>query len=164
MKTDALTPERRLQIDSLFDQALDVPVENRQKWLKSRCGSDCELIREVESLLQFAAEDFPLACATEPLESFEVTDLSGTRIGAYILHKPVGRGGMASVYEAERSDGQFKQRVAIKIAHTALALSNDGLHRFQREKRILAGLIHPHIARILDGGSGRCPSTCAHVR
>src|SRR5688500_7705541 len=80
-----------------------------------------------------------------------VNEILPDRIGAYRITAQLGRGGMGGVYRAERADGQFNQRVAIKLIHTADA--DDPLHqRFLTERQILAGLIHPNIARLLDGG------------
>ena len=73
------------------------------------------------------------------------------RIGAYRIVREIGRGGMGVVYLAERADGEFRQRVAIKLIATTDA--DDPLHqRFLAERQILAGLEHPNIARLLDGG------------
>jgi eukaryotic-like serine/threonine-protein kinase len=78
--------------------------------------------------------------------------LPGHRVGAYRIVRLLGRGGMAAVYLAERADGEFEQSVALKIvaSDTADAERRDIL---RRERQILARLQHPHIARLLDGGS-----------
>lgn len=78
--------------------------------------------------------------------------LAGRRLGPYRVLRLVGRGGMGAVYEAERADGAFRQRVAIKTIWRG-ADSDVLLRRFRSERQILAGLQHPHIARLLDGGS-----------
>ena len=75
----------------------------------------------------------------------------GSEIGPYRLTALLGRGGMGAVFAAERSDGTFSQRVALKLVRS----SGDGsrlVSRFRRERAILARLEHPHIARLLDGG------------
>lgn len=74
---------------------------------------------------------------------------AGTRIGAYRIVRELGRGGMGVVYLAERADGEFAQQVALKC----LAERGSASALFRRERQILAGLRHPHIARLLDGGS-----------
>lgn len=155
----ALTREQRIAIDRVFNEALDVAPQDRASWLIQRCGTDSELFREVQTLLGFSDDlgDFMAATCPGLGASLEPVEYQGV-LGQYRLLQCVGRGGMASVYLAERADGQFQQRVAIKIAHAGFAL-DDGRRRFEREKRILAGLEHPHIARILDGGThrGGCP-------
>lgn len=74
---------------------------------------------------------------------------AGTRIGAYRIVRELGRGGMGVVYLAERADGEFAQQVALKC----LVERGSASALFRRERQILAGLRHPHIARLLDGGS-----------
>jgi WD40 repeat protein len=77
--------------------------------------------------------------------------LLGRRIGPYLIEQRVGRGGMGSVYRALRED-TYRQQVALKVVRPGL----DGaevLRRFQTERQVLAELPHPHIARLLDGGT-----------
>lgn len=76
---------------------------------------------------------------------------TGDQVGAYRLIERVGKGGMGAVWSAERIDGQFDQRVAIKVIHRGMN-SNQVVARFRRERQILARLEHPLIARLLDGG------------
>ena len=78
-------------------------------------------------------------------------DLVGQRIGAYRLLRLVGEGGMGSVYLAERDDGDFQQRAALKLIRADF-LNDEARARFLRERRILAQLTHPHIAQLHDGG------------
>jgi tetratricopeptide (TPR) repeat protein len=79
------------------------------------------------------------------------TASDGDRIGAFRIVRELGCGGMGAVYLAERADGQFEQRVALKLIRRGMA-SDEVLRRFLRERQILARLQHPHIARLLDGG------------
>jgi serine/threonine protein kinase len=76
----------------------------------------------------------------------------GTPIGRYVIGQRRGRGGMATVYEAERSDGTYRQRVALKVLRRGLD-TDDLIRRFLTERQILSSLTHPNIARLLDGGS-----------
>ncbi len=78
-------------------------------------------------------------------------DARTRRIGPWELGEEMGRGGMGVVYAAERVDGAYTQRVAIKLLRGFP--DPDRLQRFARERRLLARLEHPHIARLLDGGS-----------
>jgi serine/threonine-protein kinase len=73
------------------------------------------------------------------------------QLGAYRTLKAIGRGGMGNVYLAERVDGQFRHRVAIKIVPGGLQ-DEEAVERFRHERQILARLEHPGIARLLDGG------------
>jgi eukaryotic-like serine/threonine-protein kinase len=81
----------------------------------------------------------------------DVKDFSGDTVGAYHLIERLGRGGMGEVYLGERVDGRFEQKVAVKLLKRGMD-SGEMLRRFARERRILARLEHPGIARLLDGG------------
>jgi len=78
-------------------------------------------------------------------------ELAGTVVGNYRLLQEIGRGGMGTVWLAERADGHFEQRVAIKLMKRGMD-SDEILARFRRERQILARLDHPNIARLMDGG------------
>ena len=109
-------PERGRALDDLFDGALDQPPDVRAAWLRARCG-DAELRAEVEALLEahdrsddiFGRKALELA---EPLLRARRTE---GHIGPYRVDREIGRGGMGVVYLAERADGQYRQRVAIKV-------------------------------------------------
>ncbi|MFO1464947.1 MAG: serine/threonine-protein kinase [Steroidobacteraceae bacterium] len=95
--------------------------------------------------------------AGEPVPSADATlapvqDLSGSRIGPYLILRALGAGGMGEVYLAERADEQFRQRVAIKIVRGGV-LARSVQSRLKIERQILAQLDHPNIAHLLDGGS-----------
>ena len=153
-RTDASDPAltRRAAIDAIFDDALDVPEERRGAWLEERCGDDVALRREVELLLaahrQGSPLDIPAAAHVAAMGSDPVR---GRRIGPYRVLRELGRGGMGVVYLAERDDGQYRRRVAVKVLRASQ--DADELHqRFIAERQILASLNHPHIAQLLDGG------------
>ncbi len=76
----------------------------------------------------------------------------GRRLGAYRIEREIGRGGMGAVYEAVRVDKEFNKRVAIKLVKRGMD-TDFILRRFRKERQILAALDHPHIARLLDGGT-----------
>ena len=88
----------------------------------------------------------PLRESSEP-----ITDLRGATVGMYRLIELLGQGGMGEVYLGERVDGRFEQTVAVKLVKRGMD-SVEILRRFARERRILARLEHPGIARLLDGG------------
>ena len=81
-----------------------------------------------------------------------VDPLLGTRVGAYLLTKEIGRGGMGSVYLGERADREFESRVAVKVIRLGLDTA-DVLERFRHERQILASLHHRSIAGLMDGGT-----------
>ncbi len=153
-----MTAERLRHIRTLFETVAELRPEDRLRVLDQSRELDPTLVAEVEKLLsahlrpdQFL--DQPLAHIQQPA-AFEETepDLAGSRAGAYEISREIGRGGMGTVYEAARVDGSFRKRVAIKVVRASL-LTEALRERFRRERQILAGLDHPNIARILDGGT-----------
>jgi non-specific serine/threonine protein kinase/serine/threonine-protein kinase len=148
--------ERWSRVKQLFEACLDLPASDRTSFLESRCG-DAELKAEVLSLLAVHDDDPAfLDGATPAIDSRTLTmldaHLSGKRVGPWKLKREVGRGGMGVVWEAERNDGEFEQRVAIKFVQQAVAGEIE-LARMRGERQILAGLNHPGIATLLDGGT-----------
>jgi tetratricopeptide (TPR) repeat protein len=146
------TAERFLQIEAVFSEALEVPQEQRDDLLAARCGGDQAMIEEVRSLLN-ACEAEELRAASEKREQggSQQDRMKRQRIGPYEIDRLLGRGGMGSVYLAHRADGQFEQEVAIKLIDLPLG-TELFRERFRQERQILAGLHHPYIARLLDGG------------
>ncbi len=151
-----MNPERWHRIEELFRTVADRPPAEREAHLTRVCGNDEELRREVLELLAHETADGFLE---EPIKhaAFAVTnnssdELLGQRIGSFRLIRLIGRGGMGTVYEAMRDDKQFDQRVALKLIKHGMD-SDFVRQRFLRERQILAGLDHPHIARLLDGGA-----------
>jgi tetratricopeptide (TPR) repeat protein/predicted Ser/Thr protein kinase len=145
------------EADRLFDQALELPSGDRQRWLDESCAGNPALRQQVEALLRAdaAAANFleldGWRLAEPLLERPEAESADGRGIGPYRVVRELARGGMGVVYLAERADGQFEQRVALKLIKRGM--DSDEIHRrFLAERQILARLNHPHIARLLDGG------------
>jgi len=142
------------RIADLFDQALARPAADRHRWLDQACGDDTTLQRTVEQLLLAhertagILEETPRQWMDEdpPVEAAEV----GDRLGPYRLLREIGRGGMGTVYLAERADDAFDHRVAIKVLRHVV--SRDSTRRFEFERQILATLDHPNIATLHGGG------------
>src|SRR5262245_49661223 len=88
---------------------------------------------------------------TQPSTSREES-LIGQRVGVYRIERELGRGGMGTVYEAWRADGEFQHRVAIKLVNAGLD-NSFVIRRFRNERQILAALNHPNIGRLLGGGT-----------
>jgi eukaryotic-like serine/threonine-protein kinase len=136
------------QVEALFHEARSLPPgEDRRVWLAARCQGDAGVLEEVASLLEANAEMLR-AAAIPPASEPEVPT---AKFGAYRAVELLGRGGMSTVYRAERADGQFAQIVALKIMAAHLA-GPEFLHRFETERQLLATLSHNHITRLLDGG------------
>src|SRR6185437_5582520 len=147
-----LTPELWRELSPHLDHALSLSDEERAAWLQSFEEQNPELGAVLRKLLEehraAASEHF---LENHPEQPTEESSLAGQSIGAYTLLAPVGRGGMGSVWKAERNDGRFERHVAIKFLHFSVA-AQGGLERFKREGRILGQLSHPHIAELMDAG------------
>ncbi len=144
--------ERWIQVRDLLHELLEQDSSERKRLLDLVGATDPDLRREAESLLQFENEDAldHTALGAGGLTR-EFERAFPDRIGPYRLLNEVGRGGMGVVYEAERDDGQFSKRVALKLL-PAVYSQTELETRFLRERQILARLEHPNIARLLDGG------------
>ncbi|MEM7051317.1 MAG: protein kinase [Acidobacteriota bacterium] len=145
------------QLDRIFQRAWESPPERRAEVLDEACGADSGLRADVESLLDSAGSptgwlDGTAASRALDLLSTDPTLPVGAEVGQYRLLAPIGRGGMGVVYLAERSDGQYAQRVALKVIKRGMD-TDLLLARFRRERQILAQLDHPGIAKLLDGGA-----------
>lgn len=168
-----MSPERWRKIEAVFQAAIDLPEKERNSFLEAECGPDDELRKEVEKLIASdeSAEEFiesPIwtdsrflntTAKKEISESFdkaangdEKDAYVGRIIGAFRLTGEIGRGGMGAVYLADRADGEFFQRVAIKLIKRGMD-SDFIIRRFRHERQILASFEHPFIARLLDGGT-----------
>lgn len=148
---------------SLFAEALERDPSQRAAWLLAQCGGDAALHAQVQrlldadgdgSLLDHDVAGLALGLVTLPGSVGAATALPavGAQFGPWRILGPLGRGGMGTVWLAERSDGAYAQQVAIKLLSAPLA-DAEALQRFAQERQILARLKHPHIARMLDGGT-----------
>ncbi len=148
-----MSDARWQRLEALFDTAQGLPVAHRAAFLARECGDDPALRDEVLSLLAADASGHTLldGNALDAAPALAAPVHPGQQIGPYRIVATLGEGGMGIVYLAERCDGQFEQRVALKIARLGL-LSPEHVRRFQAERQILARLEHPGIARLLDGG------------
>ena len=140
------------EVERLFHEVLQLPEAEWEAFLDQHCP-DAIIRGDVESLLIYergAETFFANAVGGEAAAIHRNQEPApGERIGAYRIISLLGRGGMGSVYLAERADGAFEQQVAIKVVQWAIGV---GLERFQLERQILARLNHLNIARIFDGG------------
>lgn len=147
-----LSSERWQEVSPYLDQALALPEADRATWLERLRSEKPELAGIVAKLLAehqaLSAERF-LEERPEPLAVGVASP--GREIGAYRLLSQIGEGGMGTVWLAERSDGRFQRRVAIKFLQFAAA-GGIGTERFQREGKILGQLRDSHIAELMDAG------------
>jgi serine/threonine protein kinase/tetratricopeptide (TPR) repeat protein len=149
----AMTADEQRALRIVRD-ALDRSVHDRAAFLTGQCGDDAALRTRVERLLGRAehfesapGEDF----ASKPDGDSASDNLIGTRLGPFRVIERIGRGGMGVVYRGERDAADFAQTVAIKLIRRGFDF-DEVQARFLRERRILAGLSHPNLARFIDGG------------
>ena len=154
-----MTPERWRRIREVFDRVSEAGAGERAKLLSRECGSDDELSREVVSLLASseAAGEFLEISAVEQMGHVLAWPPAAEaplpeRIGPWEIEREVGHGGMGTVFLGVRRSEGFRQTAAVKLVRRGMD-SDFVLRRFRTEREILAGLDHPHIARLLDGGS-----------
>ena len=143
------------KLERLFPDLLELPSERRSAFLDRHCRGESALRAELEAMLAASERDsvldhVPQVRAQGEDEADGIQPLAAdTRIGAWRIVRMIGRGGMGEVYLAQRADGGFTQQAAIKLLHGDAARH---AQRFEEERRILAQLSHPNIARLLDGG------------
>ncbi len=144
--------ERWQKIKKVFNEAAEMPPDERRKFLEQNCNGDAEMRGEIEKMLGFADDE------NDAFESNAFEILGGTqpekipeRIGKYKILKEIGRGGMGAVYEGIYETKDFAQRVALKVIKRGMD-TDQILSRFRHEQKILAFLVHPNIAQFLDGG------------
>jgi len=140
------------RVHAVFNEVLAAPAELRANLIEALCGENRPLAKNVRLLLS-AHEAEERMAASHRVETGCLPNHrpEHERVGPYEIDRLLGRGGMGAVYLAHRADGHFEQNVAIKLIY-ALFASDEFCDRFRQERQILAGLQHPYIARLLDGG------------
>src|SRR6185369_10096670 len=143
----------RNRVEEIFHEVADLSAEARARYFTQK-GIDTKTRIEVEALVLFDADSSTSLerdieqVAQRALARFEP---KGLLSGRYLLGEFLGRGGMGTVYLAERVDGEVAQRVAVKFLRPG-ADDPQLRQRFLAERQILASLSHPNIARLLDAG------------
>ena len=138
------------EVEDLFFDALELPPNQRETWLQEKCQDRQEIYTEVQTLLEahVSSEEF-LSESPDLTGIAACPDLSGRRLGSYQVDTEIAKGGMGRVYSADRVDGEYEQRVAVKVVE----LGNIEAELFRRERQTLANLEHPNIVTLLDGGT-----------
>lgn len=154
-----MSPERWQQIKEVLDEALEIAPTSRCDYLKEICVGDDDLRREVESFLAFddtqtdlLESDFFADAIHEVFNDPGAAFLNKEIGGKYRIVRELGAGGMGAVFLAERIDGEFEQKVAVKFLRQGFHSSSARL-RFRQERQILARLQHRFIAALIDGGT-----------
>ncbi len=151
-------PPRDASLRALFDRAAEQPAHARDAWLAAHVPDPARRA-ELQRLLRADASGGYLDTSAEQhahrlgsvQEEARPEGLVGQRIGAFRLVRLIGQGGMAAVFLGEREGADFAQRCAVKLLRRGL-YSEVEQRLFQRERRVLASLDHPNIARLVDGG------------
>ncbi len=162
-----MTPERWQHVKLVLAAALELPPAERVAYLDRRYATDASLRDDLEPLLaseqrlqsQFLDRaNLAAAAATlvsplvSPVISPDENFWVGRRVGPYQVVEQIGMGGMGEVYRAFRADDQYKKVVALKFVRAG-QYSSEVFARFKNERQILAGLDHPNLAKLLDGGT-----------
>jgi eukaryotic-like serine/threonine-protein kinase len=148
VSTSSFDPREWRRVESLLDEAIDLPASERSAFLEH--VEDRTLRDQLATLLAADAADGGLLDQLPQVYPAGLL-VPGQRVGPYFIEREIGRGGMGRVFLARRIDGGFDQQVALKVTRAAL---DDGelVGRFLQERQILARLEHPNIARLIDGG------------
>ncbi|MGH8436931.1 MAG: protein kinase domain-containing protein [Pseudomonas sp.] len=154
-----MNSERWERVNAVFDAVLLQPQTERDAFVRAALVDDDDLCRQVLRMLVAHERSGPLDRLAEGLTPAQLPDPnagpaaleSRVTVGAWRLLEEIGRGGMGTVYLAERADGAFEMRAAIKLLRRDL-LDAELRARLLAERRILARIEHPGIARLLDGG------------
>ena len=150
-----MTPERWARLKELFTAAAEAGDAERQRLLAALREQDPELAAELEGLLGADVGDEETTADADWLAraARSVPPDAPARIDRYAILGVLGQGGMGRVFLAERADGAYRQRVALKVLSGGRLASPEGRQRFVAERQILARLTHPAIARLIDGGA-----------
>jgi len=142
------------RFSALLDEALDLPEPERAGWLARLPPEQAELRPWLAAVLLKSAAISTreyLERPSLPAQPIDGGFVEGRMLGPWRLLHAIGSGGMGEVWLAERADGAYERRVALKLPHAHL-LSGALKQRFARERDILAALAHPNIARFYDAG------------
>lgn len=147
-----------LLLQSLFAKAIEIPLDERARWLDALTTTNARVLDELRLLLDNddARHSVPDAMPLELLgaalsSASEAAPAAPKRAGKFVLFEEIGRGGMGSVYRGVREDDGVRQEAAVKVLHRD-SRNGSGMDRFLAERRLLARLDHPGIARLLDSG------------
>src|SRR5688572_6164604 len=146
-----MSKELWAEIKPLLEEALELDPNARATWLKQLHERSPAHADEVIALLQQSDGDLDHLFTPAGRINLLGQSLAGQVVGGYTLDRPIGRGGMGTVWLAHRSDGRFEGLAAVKLLNLAL-LGDVGEARFRNEGSVLARLSHPNIARLYDAG------------
>jgi serine/threonine protein kinase len=143
---EALSPEDRERLESLFERAAELPAAEHAAFVERECGGDAALRAELSHLLA-GLEGEDILGRIQP----GAPSRAGARIGPYALLERIGQGGMGEVYAAQQLEPVIR-RVALKVIKPGMD-SAQIVARFEAERQALARMTHPNIAQVYDGGT-----------
>jgi WD40 repeat protein/TPR repeat protein len=155
-----LSAAQMAQMSRLLETALELDLAGRRRWLEALDPEYQNLLPALQRALlpevdgASCSEELPNIAAAIQAESVGSGLQPGETVGPYRLIRLLGTGGMAEVWLAQRADGAFKRELALKLP-LLFRLRKDLASRFERERDILAALVHPNIARLYDAGVSR---------
>lgn len=147
-------------VETIVDKALELPKEDWFDFIAEECEASEEVKSEVSRLLQSIADSegwledvnpYKMDLIDPDSDTPKASSMVGTELGSYRISDIIARGGMGIVYRGERADGDFEHTVAIKLIRTGMD-TPENIRLFNRERNILAGLNHPGVAKLFDGG------------
>ena len=142
--------DRWREVESLFHEASGLPPAEHEAWLRDRCGHDETLLNDLRRMLAAdASGGSTIEGVVGETARGWLSEAAPERVGAWRIVAPLASGGMGEVYLASRDDNSYQQIAAVKLLRSGEGL----LDRFRQERQILAELVHPNIARLLDGGA-----------
>ena len=146
-----MDPATWRRVEELFHRSVELDDDAREAFLDAECGDDAEIRAAVERLADADRGPEPWVDRFS-LEAGVVDPWVDRVLGHYRIAERIAEGGMGIVYRAYRADGLFERPVAVKLLRTEVA-THDALRRFALERRTLAALSHPNVARLVDGGT-----------
>ncbi len=151
------SPETWSRLLVLLDTAFENRPDDPLAWLQEHPPQDEGLLALAREILHRARQDDGILdqsldqLAKEAIHELAAGPGRGARLGSCVLEEEIGRGGMGVVYRARRVDGEFSEKVVVKLLPPAMDTPQRRA-RFLLERQLLSALRHPHIAHLLDGG------------
>lgn len=140
------------RVQAIFHDALDRPPEGRDLFIAESCLGDAELEANVRSLLASHEEDGFISLLDDAHQAPRLYGLEKDQVGPWRILRPLGQGGMGMVFLARREEDDVEQTVALKLLRLDY-VDQQLVARFRAERRILARLEHPGIARLIAAGA-----------
>ncbi len=137
------------RVAELFSQAAELPVQEQAAFLRDKCGSDTNLLRLIENLVQEDREGtIEPELAADGSTPVIHEDLSGRTLSHYHIVRPMGAGGMGVVYRA--TETRLRRTVALKFLPPFFRDDSLSRERFIREARVIASIDHQNVCPVYE--------------